>query len=81
MRTLWISRNKSRVYQKNSGWASDTKPEFTKSANFQALYVMQTQKFCKCELAMLEMLGVKEGECKQFSFEDVTDLTPLPANT
>lgn len=72
-KTAWFCMNKSKTYKITSGWISDTEPQKEKSENFSALYTFQSKNFAKCELNMLNILGVKEGDCKQFSFEEVVE--------
>lgn len=71
-KTIWVCMNKSKTYKITSGWISDAEPSKERSENFSALYTMNTKNFAKCELNTLNTLGVKEGECKQFRFEEVT---------
>lgn len=69
--TLWACMNKSKTYKITSGWISKDKPIKENGTTFSALYSMQTKNFGKCDANILDILGVKEGECKQFTFEEV----------
>ena len=70
--TLWISQNALKGSLKELGYISRCRPIAARRDGYATFYKMPSRNYGRIDFDILDILGVKEGECKQFRFQEVT---------
>lgn len=70
---LWVCRNKTNQGRVLEGFITDLKPRVNEPIKGEIKCQMVSFNSAQLSYSILSMLGVKEGECKQFEFEEITN--------